>query len=378
MKSTLLLATGLLFLLTACEKTQDIKTEDTEALSRRRPAPSSPPGPFYFNNCSHPSFSAQFIAGQPADVSVVLNYINSPGGNYSAYTSATVNGIKITTAAGTLNTGTGSITFTATGTPLNSGIISIPVSIAGCIACNLQITVLNAPLTGPCSDPGPTPGSTGCVTFTYRGQQVTYATVRANDGRIWLRQNLGSPQVPIHANDIGSFGHYFQWGRWDDGHQVPGSATTTGGPAFANPSLIAAGNPNFITGIAPSPAWWSVGASSNTWSGSTATATNGKDPCSALGAGWHLPSAAEWTSVMNAEFISDAVSAFDSRLKLTESGYRSAPDGKAVPNWVGGHYWTSTADNGNVAKSIFFDNAYNSFVNPMNRGYGAACRCVKN
>ncbi len=366
-----------LLLATACTKTQETRTETDKATSRRKPPTPPPPGPFFFNNCTHPQFSGTFTSGQPANVSFVLNYINSPGGSYSAFSSATINGITVTAPAGTLLKGTGSISFKATGTPITPGITFIPVSIGGSIACNLQISVLNAPLSGPTSDPAAAPGSTGRVTFTYRGQLLTHATVRANDGKIWLQQNLGSSQMPINATDQASFGHYFQWGRWDDGHQLPTGPTVAGSAAFANPSFIASGNPSFITGIAPSPAWWTLGSSTNTWSGNTPTASNGKDPCTALGTGWHMPSAAEWTAVMNAEWISDAVSAWDSRLKLMESGYRAAIDGKWAFGWVGGHYWTSTADNGNLAKSVFFDGAYNAFINPMNRGYGVPCRCVK-
>jgi hypothetical protein len=41
-----------------------------------------------------------------------------------------------------------------------------------------------------CTDPGSNTGDTGCVSFMYQGQQVTYTTVRAKDGNIWLQQNL--------------------------------------------------------------------------------------------------------------------------------------------------------------------------------------------
>jgi uncharacterized protein (TIGR02145 family) len=213
----------------------------------------------------------------------------------------------------------------------------------------------------------------------YRGQQVSYATVRAADGKIWLQQNLGSPQVALNANDGASFGDYFQWGRWDDGHQATSSTAINGNASLQNPSHIPSGNPNFIKGNTASTTWWGAGGSaSDTWSGTTVSAINGKDPCSAIGAGWHMPSAAEWTNLVNAEFISDASSAFGSNLKLTESGYRNVETGAPTPNFVGGYYWTSTATNGNVASHFFFDNAYNAFIAPMIRGYGVPCRCVKN
>lgn len=334
---------------------------------------------FYFTNCSNPSVTGNFVAGRSTTATIKLTYTNSPGGNYPTFTSNTVNGITVRAPAGTLATGSGSIVFSASGIPTSPGNISIPVSIGGSITCNIPIAVLNAPPSGPCSDPGIMPGSTGCITFTYRGQQVNYATVRAADGKIWLQQNLGSPQVAINGNDTASFGHYFQWGRWDDGHQVPNRPSITGSLALQNPSHISSGNPNFIKGNIASTTWWGTGGSaSNTWSGTVPSASNGKDPCTVLGAGWHMPSAAEWTTVSHAEFISDNVSAFDSRLKLTESGYRNFETGAHTPRFVGGYYWSSTAANNNVANNLFFDAAYNAFVSPMIRGYGAPCRCVKN
>jgi hypothetical protein len=368
------------FLFQQCNKSSDDPLAQNEEITSRRKPPPPPPVYFFFSNCTNPTINGNFVAGTPTSATITLNYINSPGGSYPAYNSATVNGIKLSAPAGTLATGSGSITFTASGTPVTPGNMNISVGVGGIIPCNLQITVLNAPLTpGNCSgDPGPIIGSTGCVTFTYRGQQVTYSTVRAADGKIWLRQNLGSPQVAVTGNDVGSYGHYFQWGRWDDGHQVPTGPSITGSSLLQNPSHITGGNPNFIKGSTAATAWWGAGGTStNTWSGTTASATNGKDPCTALGAGWHMPSAAEWTNVINAEFISDNLSAFDSRLKLTESGYRNSSTAAWTPNFVGGLYWTSTANGSNAGSAFLFDAAYNADMSPISRGLGLPCRCIK-
>jgi uncharacterized protein (TIGR02145 family) len=371
-------------LLQSCEKTvvtPDQQQEETGSLaSRRKPNPPPPPPVyFFFTNCTNPSITGNFVAGQPTTATITMVYINAPGTAYPAFTSSMVNGITLTAPAGTLANGSGQVVLTASGLPVNPGSMTIPVSIGGSITCNLPLTVLNPPPSGNCGEPGLTPGSTGCITFTYRGQQVTYATVRASDGKVWLRQNLGSPQVAINGSDIASYGHYFQWGRWDDGHQLTNSPSVTGSASLQNPSHIAAGNPNFIKGTTTATSWWGTGGNaSNTWSGVTATSTNGKDPCAALGAGWHLPSVTEWTNVINAEFISDNISAFDSHLKLAESGYKSSSNGAWVPAFVGGHYWTSSAGNNNTAQSFSFDNAYNAFMAQSERGYAFPCRCIKN
>jgi uncharacterized protein (TIGR02145 family) len=249
----------------------------------------------------------------------------------------------------------------------------------------------NSPATasGNCGDPGTAMGSTGCVTFTYRGQQVTYSTVRAGDGKIWLRQNLGSSQVAVHSKDPASFGHYFQWGRWDDGHQLKNSPSVTGGPSLRNPSNIPIDNPNFIKGSTAATAWWGTGgAITDTWSGTNATSTNGKDPCVALGAGWHLPSATEWTTVMNAEAINDEPSAYESTLKLSLTGYRRSADAVLTDPFTTnfGHYWSNTAAGNTAAQNptasntsakVFFIDTYTATVYASERGYGFSCRCVK-
>jgi hypothetical protein len=308
-----------------------------------------------------------------------MNYINAPGGNYPAFTSATVNGITLSAPAGVLNTGSGSVTYTASGTPVAPGIYPISVSIGGSIACNISITVLNAPPSGPCSDPALTPGSLGCVTFMYRNQQVTYQTVRGRDGKIWLQQNLGSPQVAIAEKDSASYGHYFQWGRWDDGHQLSNSNSITGSASLQNPSHIPNGNTNFIKGNTPTTAWWGTGGlSTDTWSGTTASATNGKDPCANIGPGWHVPNEAEWINMIDRENILTMEQAFQSNLKLTESGYRHAESGVRYPDFVGSFYWSNTAVNGNSAKSLFLEfGGYFPGTIPMLRGYATPCRCVK-
>ena len=86
----------------------------------------------------------------------------------------------------------------------------------------------------------------------------------------------------------------------------------------------------------------------------------------------------EWTNILNEEWISDASSDFGSNLKLTESGYRNGNTAAPTPNFVGGHYWSSSASNSSTAKSLNFDAAYNAGISSMTRGYAVPCRCVKN
>lgn len=216
-------------------------------------------------------------------------------------------------------------------------------------------------------------GSTGGINFTYKGQSVAYKTVRAANGKVWLQQNLGALQVTFNENDFSSYGDYFQWGRWDDGHQTRTSTTVAGSTTLMNPSHITSGNPAFITGATAGTRWWGLGGTaSDAWAGTSATSTNGKDPCAALGTGWHMPTAADWQNVSASEDLFGPIAAFQSNLKLNSAGNRAFQNGDV------GYYWTNGADNNSNAKVFFFDNTYNSGVTLATRAEGYSCRCVKN
>ena len=385
---TIIASVLFLFVLTfsqSCKKaTDESPNQDAANLTmQKRGNPHNPPPPpptyFYFSNCSSPVYAASFTQGVPVNTTISKTYINSPGGSYPAFTSATVNGITFTAPAGVFNVGSGTIVFTATGTPVYPGISSVTISVGNIIPCSINFTVLNPPASGPTVDPGSTAGSTGVVNFNYRGQAVAYRTVRARDGLIWLQQNLGSPQVAIHEMDQASYGDYFQWGRWDDGHQAPNSATITGGPSLLNPSNIPSGYPKFILGSTSGTRWWGTGGSAmDTWSGTTISSTSGKDPCTALGAGWRMPSAAEWQNVSIAEDLFGTIAAFQSNLKLPSAGYRDLGGGYVYQNGDIGYYWSSNALADSKANVFFFDNVYNAGLTPSDRGAGFSCRCVKN
>lgn len=233
-------------------------------------------------------------------------------------------------------------------------------------------TLLNATV---CTDPGINPGDTGCINFTYDGIATTVATVRGADGNIWLQQNLGSSQVATAMTDTNSYGDIYQWGRWNDGHEKR-TSTTTSIPNPNNPSGITSSLTSFINGS--SIDWWDSGSLTDSWSilsPTNVSATDGCDPCKALGAGWVMPTESDWTGIKNAENITNPTTAYASNLKLPASGYRSSSTGNFTFVGQRGYYWSATTS---ILGGKYFyigTTIANSSAGAM-RGQGHAVRCI--
>jgi hypothetical protein len=195
----------------SCKKSVEPSANEEIATKKRPQNPPPPPPPFYFSNCNIPTNSATFQAGVPTNTTITKNYVNSPGGSYDAFTT-TVNGITISAPAGTFNVGSGSVVFTATGTPISTGFLNVWIGVGNIQQCMMFITVTNAPVSGPTVDPGPEFGSTGIINFIYKGQPVAYKTVRAKDGKIWLQQKPGFPASCISHKRSGFLWRLFSMG----------------------------------------------------------------------------------------------------------------------------------------------------------------------
>ncbi|MBO6185266.1 MAG: T9SS type A sorting domain-containing protein [Chryseobacterium sp.] len=221
------------------------------------------------------------------------------------------------------------------------------------------------------ADPGTNPGDIGCVTFNYKGQQVTYTTVRGSDGKVWLQQNLGSRQVATSMADAESYGDLFQWGRWDDGHQDRNSAMANV-PSPNNPAGLN-NSTSFILG-----SWWGGNDLNDLWiaNSNDFSSTKGTDPCKAIGQDWKMPSQADWTATKNAEGINNPATAYASKLKLPAGGNRSFVDGTF--DYVGqrGYFWSSTTT-GLGAKYFYVGTTIGNPSAGGPRGQGQSVRCIK-
>ncbi len=228
--------------------------------------------------------------------------------------------------------------------------------------------------------PGPNPGDTGSVVFTYRGSTVAYKTVRAADGNVWLQQNLGASKVADSMRDVNAYGDLFQWGRWDDGHQLRTSTVAQTSTLTANnPAGLGSGSINFYRSN-PSPEWWSGGTpGTDTWREAPASATNGIDPCAAIGAGWHTPDSSDWGRLIRAENITNPATAFSSNLKLTLAGTRTT-FGSMSNEGVAGAYHSRTLHGTSMSAQYLqihanTNNINNTVAGP--RSYGRTCRCIE-
>jgi uncharacterized protein (TIGR02145 family) len=97
-----------------------------------------------------------------------------------------------------------------------------------------------------------------------------------------------------------------------------------------------------------------------------------------LGAGWRLPTSADWENLTVHEDLFGTISAGLSNLKLPASGYRLSYDGMVFQNGDIGYYWTSNAGNDSYARVFFFDdNTYEATTRLAPRAEGYTCRCVK-
>lgn len=241
------------------------------------------------------------------------------------------------------------------------------------------VRVKRASLTPACNnaDPGTNPGDTGCVSFTYKGQPVSYTTVRGQDGKVWLQQNLGSAQVANSMTDTDSYGDLFQWGRWDDGHQLRNSPTISI-PSVNNP-LGLTGITSFIIGSGTSNYWWNTNALTDKWSGENIAAITseiGADPCKAIGQGWRLPTQADWTTAVSLEGISNPTTAFNSRLKLPAAGNRSPIDATFTYEGQRGYYWSSDVANSG-GKYLYIGTTIANAGSGGPRAQGQSVRCIK-
>jgi len=241
---------------------------------------------------------------------------------------------------------------------------------------------------------GNTIGDTGCVSFTYRNQTVFYQTVRAADGNEWLQQNLGSTNVAENIADENARGDYFQWGRWDDGHQLKDSEMSEEYPTPNNPLGLGEGTDKFyINGGSPwnsdYTGWFANPGQNDTWNAKNlaeVTEHNGMDPCKAIGENWEIPTEEVWDIALQKENIfpkpegatnNGITRAFESNLKIPGAGARK--DDSFAFEGQRAYLWTKSAsENPNFYRYVYlgtYAGSTNGFGGDA-KSHGYSIRCV--
>lgn len=197
--------------------------------------------------------------------------------------------------------------------------------------------------------------------------------------------------------DEGARGDYFQYGRWDDGHQLKNSSLTDVYPTPNNPIGLSTGSPLFFIG-GGSPfgggtytGWFANPIQNNdTWTAkniSEVNEHNGIDPCKAIGDDWEIPTEADWNNVMTKENIfpkpagatsTGVTRGFESNLKIPGAGARKetgwAFDGTRAYLWTRSASPTSRDSYRYVYLGIA-PTSTNGFGGDA-KSYGYSVRCV--
>ena len=218
--------------------------------------------------------------------------------------------------------------------------------------------------------------SSGNITRT---QTITGSTavetVVSGTGRTWMAYNLGAERVAQSIDDPLARGHYFQWGRSNDGHELVGASLYEG---YSSTDIPAAPNTSsFIATPGTSGTWndwYEEPGNNNLWSfdptklapSSGENWINGvrNNPGGInIPLGFRLPTLWEFLAEESSWGGSSnfAERAFNSPLKWCFTGNRAKSSGEVFFSEISA-YWTSTPDNSPL-DAAYFGSWTNDFKN---------------
>lgn len=211
---------------------------------------------------------------------------------------------------------------------------------------------------------------------------MLYLPTVAEDGNIWLNNNLGAHYANINhasfnpvqqasgATDHLAYGSLFQWGRKPDGHELitwTNGSTGTAVNGTTSTNSDAPADALFI--LEPnSPYDWRSSQSNTLW----ATEASANNPCPV---GFRVPTLTEQDTLVTAASITNAASAASSTLKFTVPGYRNYSIGTLDIVGSNGYYWSSTVSGTVATDRLFYSGGTSTDYNV--RAFGFTVRCLK-
>ncbi len=209
---------------------------------------------------------------------------------------------------------------------------------------------------------------------------MLYIPIVAEDGNIWLNNNLGADYSNINsANfnpaqqatssaDYKAYGSLVQWGRKTDGHElINWTSASVGVPVNNTGTSIRSDNPthpNFIT-FPTSPGDWRVTQDDTLW----LNESSANNPCPQ---GFRLPTLAEFNTLGTAAGITNASTAASSALKLSAAGSHDSGMSSAGTT---GFYYTSSVNNTSAYSKLINSSGWLNWIN--SRFTGETVRCIK-
>ena len=212
--------------------------------------------------------------------------------------------------------------------------------------------------------------------------RMLYVPTMAEDGKIWLNNNLGAYYANINhgsfnhaqqatsATDHLAYGSLFQWGRKPDGHELITYTNGTSGSVVSgttSTNIDVPADASFI--LEPnSPFDWRVSQDDTLW----ATEASTNNPCPV---GFRLPTLTEQNTLVTAASITNSGTAASSTLKFTVPGNRSNSDGTLVLVGSYGYYWSSSVSGTGASFRYFYSGGTSTYNG--RRANGLTVRCLK-
>ena len=304
-------------------------------------------------NCSSFTQTGLLLSGQVANnVNVTIPYNGGNTGFYAgqSISSTGVTGLTATLNSGTLANGSGTVSYTISGTPSGVGNAIFPISIGG-QSCNLSIPVTTLAAQYPANS-----------VFCANGPTAIVDVTNSITGRTWMDRNLGASQAATSTTDPNAYGDLFQWGRTPDGHQCRTSATTSTLSSVDQPA-----QGNFI--LAPNaPTDWRNPQNSNLWQG--VNGINNPCPC-----GYRIPTEQEWDAERQTWSVQNSTGGLNSALKISLGGDRFNTNGTITGTAQYASFWTSSVST-TFSRDMYVTSSGVGF-NMNDRADGRSIRCIK-